>query len=264
MNERKSSVFSPDFIRFLGTAGARVVLSKQLRSSGGIWVRMSGQNLLIDPGPGTLVRCWEGEDPLDPSQLDAIVLTHRHLDHSGDMNVMVEAMAQGGFHPHGLVFGPQDALEGPEPILFSYLREYLDGVYFLIEGANYSIGRIGLEAPVRHDHPVETYGIKIRSAKKSISYITDTRFFPKLIDVYRADIVIISMTFIKPFHGPNAFHLSKEEIVPLIAGLKPEKVLLTHFGRNVIQAGPDKAARELEEETGIPVVAAEDGMIVFF
>ena len=38
-----------DFIKFLGTAGARFVMIKQLRASGGIWVSAAGRNILIDP-----------------------------------------------------------------------------------------------------------------------------------------------------------------------------------------------------------------------
>ena len=44
-------------IKFLGTAGARFVVTQQLRKSGGIWLSLDGTNVLIDPGPGSLVRC---------------------------------------------------------------------------------------------------------------------------------------------------------------------------------------------------------------
>ena len=53
------------------------------------------------------------------------------------MNIMVEAMTQGGFEPRGKVFLPADAL-GPEPVLFSYLIDYLDGVEIFKEGKSYT------------------------------------------------------------------------------------------------------------------------------
>jgi len=44
-----------DFIKFLGTAGARFVMIRQLRASGGLWVSANNKNILIDPGPGSIV-----------------------------------------------------------------------------------------------------------------------------------------------------------------------------------------------------------------
>ena len=84
-----------DFIKFLGTAGARIVVSKQLRASGGMWYSLDGYNVLVDPGPGCLVRCISSRPKMDPMKLDAIILTHRHLDHAADVNVMIEAMTEG-------------------------------------------------------------------------------------------------------------------------------------------------------------------------
>ncbi|MBU1999212.1 MAG: MBL fold metallo-hydrolase, partial [Candidatus Omnitrophica bacterium] len=114
---------SPDFIKFLGTAGARFVMIKQLRASAGLWISCQGTNVIIDPGPGSIVHCAKSRPKLDPSKLDAVILTHRHLDHCGDVNVMIEAMTEGGFKKRGLVFCPQDALEG-DPVIFKYLRNF--------------------------------------------------------------------------------------------------------------------------------------------
>ena len=99
-------------IKFLGTAGARFVVSKQLRSSGGLWLTVDDTNVLIDPGPGSLVRCLVSRPKLNPMDLDGIILTHRHLDHSNDINIMIEAMTNGGFKMRGVVFAPHYAFEG--------------------------------------------------------------------------------------------------------------------------------------------------------
>jgi len=88
-------------IKFLGTGGARVVVTKQIRSSGGIWLFLNNTNILIDPGPGSLVKSLSSRPKLDPSKLDAIILSHKHLDHSGDVNIMMEAMTEGGIKKEG-------------------------------------------------------------------------------------------------------------------------------------------------------------------
>ena len=55
-----------NYIKFLGTAGARFVMIKQLRASGGLWVSSGETNILIDPGPGSIVRCASSRPKLDP------------------------------------------------------------------------------------------------------------------------------------------------------------------------------------------------------
>src|SRR5512136_656142 len=126
------------FIKFLGTAGARFVVMRQLRASGGVWLSVGKTNLSIDPGPGALVRCLSSKPRLDPSTLDGILLTHKHLDHSGDVNAMIEAMTEGGFKKRGVLFAPEDALE-EDPVVLKYLRNYVEKVIVLRENTEYRI-----------------------------------------------------------------------------------------------------------------------------
>ncbi|MGC8778541.1 MAG: MBL fold metallo-hydrolase, partial [Candidatus Caldatribacteriaceae bacterium] len=148
-----------NFIKFLGTAGARFVVSRQLRASGGLWIHYGGVSLHLDPGPGALVKALGSRPPLDPASLDAVLVSHRHIDHANDLNIMVEAMTQGGTKRKGAVFLPADALAA-EPILFSYLKDTLEEIHILQEGQEYQIGTITFQTPLRHEHPVETYGFR--------------------------------------------------------------------------------------------------------
>jgi ribonuclease BN (tRNA processing enzyme) len=93
-----------DTIIFLGTAGARFVVIRQFLASGGAWLNLGNTQILLDPGPGSLVQASKRK--LDPTKLDAIILSHRHLDHSGDINIMIEAMTDGGTKKRGTVFAP--------------------------------------------------------------------------------------------------------------------------------------------------------------
>jgi len=115
------------------------MVAKQLAASGGLWLSLGGTEILVDPGPGSLVQATKRK--LNPEKLSAIILSHRHLDHAADVNIMVEAMTEGGFKPRGRLFLPSDALQG-EPVAFSYLREYLNGIEILAEGKSYSIGNV--------------------------------------------------------------------------------------------------------------------------
>lgn len=105
------------FLKFFGTGGARFVMINQTRSTAGIWLGLYGHHVLIDPGPGSLVKICEAGKPFAPEILETIILTHKHLDHSNDINVMVEAVTHGGFKRRGTLILPEDAAfgEGPHP-----------------------------------------------------------------------------------------------------------------------------------------------------
>jgi ribonuclease BN (tRNA processing enzyme) len=83
-----------DVITFLGTAGARFVVTHQFLASGGAWLSFGDTQILLDPGHGCLVQVTRRE--LGPSKLEAIILSHKHLDHCGDINIMIEAMTDSG------------------------------------------------------------------------------------------------------------------------------------------------------------------------
>ena len=247
------------FIKFLGTAGARFVVMKQLRASGGAWLSVGKTNLYIDPGPGALVRCLHSKPRLEPSFLDGILLTHKHLDHSGDINVMVEAMTEGGFKKRGILFAPADALE-EDPVILKYVMGYVEKVEVLRENSEYRIGDIRFSTARKHQHRVETYGINFRISPHTISWVTDTRFFPELPHLYSGEILVIHVVRLKPIGDEPIDHLSIEDVKTILKKARPKLAVLTHFGMTMIQAKPWVIAGELEKELGLKVIAASDGM----
>ncbi len=246
-----------NFIKFLGTAGARFVMIKQLRASGGIWICYKGTNVLIDPGPGSIVRCAASRPKLDPTKLDAIIITHRHLDHCGDLNVMIEAMTEGGFKKRGIVFCPADAIE-EDPIISAHLKSFPERVEILKPDKTYAAGDFKFQTSMRHIHPVLTYGLKFNIGKNEIALLTDTKYFKELSDFYKADILIAGVVFIEP--RPGIDHLCLDDIKMLLGQIRPKKTILTHFGMTMLKAKPHIQAERLSEELNLEVLAAYDGM----
>ncbi|MFH1784015.1 MAG: MBL fold metallo-hydrolase [bacterium] len=244
-------------IRFLGTGGARFVVARQLRASGGIWLELEGANIIIDPGPGSLVSCARQQPKLDPSSLDGIILTHRHLDHSTDINVMIEAMTKGGFTRRGIVLVPSDALD-EDPVVLKYVRGFPQELLVLKESGNYHIGDVEISTPIRHIHSSETYGLNIKKGGISLSFISDTSYFDGLLECYKGDILVINLVMLNP--KKTLKHISVSDAKRIISHIKPRMAIITHFGTTMIDAGPDKVADKLQKETGVRVVAAEDGM----
>ncbi|MDD4955066.1 MAG: MBL fold metallo-hydrolase [Candidatus Omnitrophica bacterium] len=246
-----------NFIKFLGTAGARFVMIRQLRSSAGIWLSYKSTNAFIDPGPGALVRCSSSKPKLDPANLDAIILTHKHLDHAGDVNAMIEAMTEGGFKKRGTLFLPQDAL-GEDGVIFSYLKDFTEKKVILKKG-NFSIGDIEFEVPLKNKHPVETYGIKFKLGKEVVSLVSDTDYFKELIPAYKdSTILILNVVFYQK--RDDIEHLCLEEAIEIIKAIKPKKAILTHFGMTLLSAKPHILEEKIRESLKMDIVFAYDGM----
>ncbi len=250
-------------IKFLGTAGARFVVMKQLRASGGMWITLDDTNILIDPGPGSLVRCLSSKPKLNPMDLDGIILTHRHLDHSNDINVMIEAMTNGGFKKKGIVFAPSDALE-KDPVILEYFRDHVDKIEELKEKGNYKIGNITFSTPIKHIHGVETYGLNIKGKDCLISIITDTEYFKNLESYYAGDILIINVVLYDDHYKEirKIKHLSFKDVEKIISINKPKLSILTHFGMSMIRIKPWEIAENSSKKLGLKVIAARDGMLI--
>ncbi|HID96094.1 MAG TPA: MBL fold metallo-hydrolase [Candidatus Latescibacteria bacterium] len=246
-------------IKFLGTAGARFVVARQLRASGGLWLSLSDTNLLIDPGPGTLVKCATSRPKLDPAKLDAIILTHRHLDHSSDINIMIEAMTEGGFKRRGYLFAPEDALSD-DPVILRYVRGFVESIETLQERGEYSVGKVRFNTPVRHVHGVETYGLNLRTDALSLSFIIDTRYFEGLEDHYNGDVVVLNLVRYKEDERGEIDHLNVSDAEKLIGSIRPKVAIISHFGMTMIRARPWEVAAGIKERTGVEVIAARDGM----
>jgi len=250
-----------DLIKFLGTAGARFVVAKQLRYSAGTLVALKGQQVMLDPGPGTLVRCAKSRPPIDPCALDAVVLTHGHIDHSSDVNALLDAMTSGGFKKRGRLFAPGECVEGPDAVVLRYLRDYLEEVVVLKAENDYEIGPLRFTTSVRHRHTAETYGVKFHRNGQTIAFLVDTQHFDGLAEAYAdADILILNVVRHRPHESAAVMHLSLDDARAVIAQIRPRKAVLTHYGMTMLRAKPYELAAGLSEELGVEVVAASDGM----
>ena len=250
MSEKES------FLKFLGTAGARFVMIKQLRASGGIWLKYKSTNILIDPGPGSIVRCSKSKPKLYPSNLAAIILTHKHLDHSGDVNVMIEAMTNGGFKKRGILFAPCDAF-GIDGVVFSYLEKCLEKIVTLDKG-KFSVGDIVFAVPVMNIHPVVTYGLKFYMGEKVVSFVSDTKYFHELIDSYK-DSNILVLNVVSYQRRDDVEHLCLDDAMKIIKMIRPEKAILTHFGMTMLKQKIHLLEKKAREEIDIDIKFAYDG-----
>ena len=243
-------------VYLLGTAGARYVVAKQLRASAGTVLEEDGEFLLIDPGPGTIVHLAKHKIPVE--KIRNILVSHKHLDHSADLNVIVDAITEGTLKKRGRLFITKEAWD--EGVLLYYLREALDETIFLAEKEAYQTSKFSFKTTKKLLHSAETYGFIFNLKDgKSLGFLVDTAFFEELISEFQGvNYLIVNVVRYEPKEG--VLHLSVQDVRKLLASLRPELTVITHFGMTMLRANPFKVAKDLSAELNLKVVAAYDGL----
>ncbi|MBI1971765.1 MAG: MBL fold metallo-hydrolase [Candidatus Aenigmarchaeota archaeon] len=244
---------------FLGSGGGRYAMATQARATGGFTIEMDGVSFHVDPGPGALVRAKQYG--VNVKNTDVVMVSHVHLDHSNDCNAIIDAMTEGAKNPKGVLIGNVSAIKGYEndtPVMLKIYLKSLESTVVMRPSDTTSIKNISVKAtPTKHTDPTAV-GFRIEGSK-TISYTSDTEYFPGLFKHHKnADLLIINM--LRPDNDSWPMHMNLEDAVNLIKEATPRLCVLQHFGMKVIERGPEKQAKKAEKETGVRVIAAEDGM----
>jgi len=259
--EKKFS-YPENFLRYLGTGGARFSMMHQIRWTGGMWFEYGGLKGVIDPGPGSLFHICDAYPKLEPNDIRAILLTHRHLDHSTDINVIAEAMTCGGFVQQGSIVITRDAASGDDPVLLKYIASKVKEVIIMKDGCKIKLASGVTVEPVRHiHHHVDCCGLIFsKRGLPTWGVISDTKPLDYLAHRYRnCSYVSINATF--PDKKPKLDHMSIADVGELLQQVHPRLATLTHMGGWLIKAHPDKYAAKIQT-ADTRVVAATDGMVI--
>jgi phosphoribosyl 1,2-cyclic phosphodiesterase len=239
-------------LTFMGTAGARFMVAKQLAASGGLYIEEGNTRISLDPGPGAIVQYAKRK--VDLTKLDAIVISHRHLDHSNDVNVMIEAMTDGGFRHRGRLYCPSDALNS-DPVVLNYIRNFPQEIVALEPKTEYAVGEVTFTTTPRHVHQVETYGFRFGNR---LGWVTDSAYYDGIAEQHKADVMVIHLVLMECRAGLP--HLCLDDAERIIREAKPRLAILTHYGMTVWRAHPWELAADLTQRIGTEVKAARDGM----
>ena len=199
----------------------------------GYLVEDSGR-LLLDCGPGVLPRLREQEAW---PRVDAIVITHFHLDHWGDLVPWT----------FGAMFGPGRDIPAPElwlppgghaelaqfeekfgvPRMFSDAfdsREYTEGEPFETCGLQIT--------PVRVPHyQLLTFALRVSDGRATLAYSGDSAPSPSLAEVARdADLFLCEATLAESRESGNGLrgHLSAEEAVAAFEESGARRLVIIH------------------------------------
>lgn len=215
--------------------GSGTAVPHPQRSSSGYWLETESGSLLLDCGAPAIHRM--AQENLDWTQLDAVWISHFHLDHVG------------GLAP--FLFGTRNAPEMRErtkPLRIFGAR----GLRALIEKFD-AVNRYklfkqpfpleiteveplekfeilgGTEAvALKTPHTDESLAIHLRHKDKTLVYTADTGFTMTLGDFARhVDLLLIECSFYR--NKPIEKHLELAEAMHLARYAKPKRVVLTHL-----------------------------------
>jgi ribonuclease BN (tRNA processing enzyme) len=194
-----------------------------------------GGGLLLDCGPGVLARLRELDGPWP--QLQAIAISHWHLDHWGDLVPWV----------WGNLFGLGQTIDQPElwipPGGISVLARFGAqlGTETMFEDAfrvsEYAEGQpfttaAGLEvttARVPH-YRIDTYAMRVTNNDRTLAYSGDSAPTERLTEVARnADLFVCEATLASgELDDEPRGHLSADEALAVFEASGARRLLLTH------------------------------------
>lgn len=242
----------------LGSAGSHTLPG---RVCSGYLVEHEGTRLLIDAGNGSTANLQRRVAFRD---LDAIVISHRHVDHCIDLI--------GAFY--ALRFDPRFADgDGARIPLYAAAEVYDTLTSLMSADSAHAFGDVFAHHPVaagdevavgqlklrfaRSEHPVPTVSTRVEAPGATLVYSGDSAGGADLIEIARgADVFLCESTW----HGdardyPPGIHLTASDAAAIAAEAGVGKLVLTHLTGGT---DPDRVLAEAAAVYGGPVELAQD------
>jgi len=243
--------------------------------------------ILVDAGPGAFLRI--GELDLDLDKVDTVLLTHLHIDHSGDLPAFFNARALTSDGPITYrVFGPDGAGLFPKTSRFVNLLVGEDGAFayqktfgapesFTVRDLAISLdsprtkivdedGLIVEEIATHHsDCPSVAYRISYKGVVVVFSGDMDASALPNLVQLAKnADLLIFNCAVLDPPGSPSQLydlHTPPRKIGEAARESGVKSLLLSHLAPDV--EGEEAAVRKsIRASYAGPIAFARDKMRV--
>ncbi len=213
----------------------------------------------VDTGSGTLANLLRYTTL---PELDAIWLSHLHVDHSSDLPVAYHALRYGDFDtppPPVPVYGPAGWAERMAAFILGEPAPAIEEafqVHELHDREQVRLGPLELTA-VATLHSVETYGVRAASAAATLAYSADSGPCDALAELAAgADLFLCEATWTKWPEGTNPIHMTPTLAGEWAARSGAHRLVLTHLRSDADTSASIERARGA---SGGPVELATEG-----
>jgi ribonuclease BN (tRNA processing enzyme) len=200
----------------------------------GYLLEAGGRTLLLDCGPGVLPRLREREAW---PHIDAIAITHFHLDHWGDLVPWVWGamfLGNGEPRPRPALWvhpGGRNRLRGfGDELGFPDMFDWVFEVHEYPAEETISVAGFDLRAVRLPHYTLETYGFRVAAEGTELAYSGDSGPSERLSELARdADLFVCEATLERgDKDGTPRGHLSVEEALDAFGASGARRLLLTH------------------------------------
>lgn len=242
-------------LTILGSAGGSPT---RTNPASGYLLESGGISIWIDAGTGAFM---ELARYTDPGALDAVVLSHIHVDHCSDIYGLYGYLA---FGPSGVVPVPVFLPPGAAEHLAAFARageeHVFNTVLDLIEmdaGAAVSMGGVTIRFGSAV-HPVPALVTRFDTPDGSLVYSGDTGPGSDLADLaFGADTLLCEATIAGERDAQTyPYHLTAGEAGGIATEAGVETLILTHFAVGI---DPEQARAEAEASFGSKISLAQPG-----
>ena len=200
---------------------------KANEATAGVFVYNQDTRVLIDCGSGVISKYLEHYDVFD---LDAVILSHLHADHSADLKIlqykMNNALRTQKRNNKLKIYMPKS----PE-LYFQYNQdEFTSDIETYDTSRILNIGSLKFSF-FENVHTIEAYSMNIETQAFKVSYVTDTEYQRGLIDfVKEANLLICGATKTEgSTHSSGVGHMSDFEAGQLATAGHVEQLVLFHL-----------------------------------
>ncbi len=240
-------------IVFLGSGGGRTITFTQVRHTGGMFVELDGKKIIIDPGPGSI--CNARRIKLDVDGTELILLSHRHVDHSTDVNTYLDGLSAG-------LIAERTSIE-EEHVVSPYHLNKAKFVKLVSEGEEIAIPPLKIRT-TKCVHTSPAVGFIIEGTKK-IGYTADTVYYDGMEKQFDGVDILVANVLVPHGKTPNVLkHFGVDDVIKMVNSMnvKPKLIVLSHLSMWMLRNNPSEQAFIVKKMTGVRTIPAKDDMVV--